>query len=254
MKKLKCVVESELNDIIANRTYLIRDMAEDDRPREKAIKHGIKSLSDAELMAIIFGTGMRGKSVLQMSEEILRDNNHHLSLVARMSAKELTLRYKGMGNAKAISLLAALELGARSSADAASICRPKVTSSKTAYDLMKHHFAHLSNEEFWLMLLNQSGNVIREIKISQGGVSATVADVRILLKYMIENLASSAIVFHNHPSGNITPSNEDDRLTKQIVAGAKAVGVRLNDHIIVSDSGYYSYSDNNRLPDVNILI
>ena len=219
-------------------TILIKDMAESDRPREKAIKHGIKSLSDAELMAIIFSTGMKGKSVIQMSEEILFDNNHHLSVVARLSVKDLVNRYKGMGDAKAVSLLAALELGARSAADAISISRPKIVNSKTAADIMRRHFVNLPNEEFWLMLLNQGGYLLKEIKISQGGVASTVVDTKIVLKHIIENLASAAILFHNHPSGALVPSIEDDKLTQRICNGAEAIGSKINDHIIISDAGY----------------
>lgn len=235
-------------------SFLIRDMAECDRPREKALKHGIKSLTDAELMAIIFSTGMKGKSVIQMSEEILRDNNHHLSNVARLSVKDFINRYKGMGEAKAISLLAALELGSRSAADAVSISRPRVTNAQIAVDLMRRHFSNLHYEEFWLMLLNQGGFVIKEIKMSQGGLNATVVDVRLILKQIIENLASAILIFHNHPSGALCPSLEDDNLTKRICTGATAIGVRVNDHIIITDSGFYSYHEHERMPSVNINI
>lgn len=239
-----------MNDELNNNSFLIRDMAEDDRPREKALRHGIRSLTDAELMAIIFSTGMKGKSVIQLSEEILGDNGHHLSNVARLSAKDLTNRYKGLGSAKAVSLLAALELGARSAADALIISRPKVTNSKMAADIMRRHFAHLPVEEFWIMLLSQSGHVIKEVRISTGGVAATLVDTKVVLKHIVENLASSAIIFHNHPSGALVPSPEDDRLTKRICSGAFAVGSRVNDHIIISDAGYYSYSDSGRMPAV----
>lgn len=239
-RRSKCAVE--------NNPMLIRDMASDERPREKALRNGIKTLSDAELMAIIFSTGMKGKSVIQLSEEILRDNGHHLSEVARLSAKALANRYKGMGEAKAISLLAALELGARSAADAASISRPRITDSSTAVEIMRRHFANLPYEEFWVMLLNQGGRVIKEVRVSQGGVAATLVDPRIVLRHIIENYASAAILFHNHPSGTVNPSAEDDNLTKRLCLGAAAVGSRINDHIIITDTGYYSYNDQGRLP------
>ena len=235
-----------------SRTFLIRDMAASDRPREKALKHGIKSLTDAELMAIIFATGMKGKSVIQLSEEILRDNSHHLSVVARLSAKDLTKMYKGLGEAKAISLLAALELGARSAADAVAIKRPKITNAKLAFDIMRRHFTNLPNEEFWLMHLNQGGYIIKEERVSQGGVSATVVDTKVVLKKIVENMSSSVILFHNHPSGSLIPSAEDDKLTKRLCLGALAVGSRVNDHIIITDAGYYSYSDQGRLPSVTL--
>lgn len=234
--------------------FLIRDMAIDDRPREKALKNGIKSLTDAELMAIIFGTGMKGKSVIRLSEEILLDNGHHLSKVARLSIKDFTNRYKGMGTAKAISILAALELGARSAADAATISHPRITSSSIAFDRMRRNFQSLPHEEFWIMLLNQGAKVIKEIRISQGGVAATVVDVKIILKHIVENYASSVILFHNHPSGTLFPSNEDDALTRRICNGALAVGSKVNDHIIITDSGYYSYNDNGRMPSPTLNI
>lgn len=242
------------DEISAGGSILIRDMAVEDRPREKAIKHGIKSLTDAELMAIIFSTGLKGKSVVQMSEEILQDNDHHLSLVARLTVPYLTNHYKGLGTAKAISLLAALELGERSAADAVTISRPKVTNSQIAYEIMRRHFVNLPVEEFWIMLLNQAGHVIREIRVSTGGIASTLVDTKVVLKYMIENLAQSVIIFHNHPSGNKTPSVEDDRLTKRICTAVSAIGSKVNDHIIVTDSGFYSYADHDRMPTISLTI
>lgn len=229
------------------RDRLIREMDSTERPREKAIKYGIKSLDDVELMAIIFSTGLKGKSVIELSREILADNNNHLSKVARLTVKEMLTRYKGIGPAKAITLLAALELGSRSAADAARINSPTVNSSDVAYDLMRHHFERLDHEEFWVMLLSQSGKIIREVKIGQGGVSATAVDIKLILKAAIDNLASAMIVFHNHPSGNLKTSPQDDNLTKKIADAARMIDVRLNDHIIITDGGYHSYRDNGQL-------
>lgn len=229
-------------------SYTIMDMPEDDRPREKAMKHGIKILTNAELMAIIFSTGLKGKSVIQLSEEILRDNENHLSLVARLSVNEFCNRYKGIGKAKAISLLAALELGTRSAADAITINRPKITNAKIAYDVMRHHFTGLTQEEVWILLLDNSGKIVREIKIGVGGVGAVLVETRIILKKAIEYLASSVILFHNHPSGNLTPSQSDDNITQLVVNGCAAIGIKLNDHIIATENGFYSYNDSGRLP------
>ena len=229
---------------------LIREMSADDRPREKALRLGIKNLSDAELMAIIFGTGMKGKSVIQLSEEILHDNDHHLSKVARLSVRDFMNRYKGMGVAKAVSMLAALELGARSASDAVNMSNPKVTSSKIASDLMRRHLSHLPHEEFWIMLLNQGAAVIKEVCVGRGGVAATFVDIKIVLKHIVENYASSVILFHNHPSGSLFPSSADDTLTRRICRGVAAIGSRVNDHIILTDSGYFSYNDNGRLPTI----
>lgn len=226
---------------------LIKDMSNDERPREKAIRYGIKSLSDSELMAIIFSTGLKGKSVIELSRDILSDNDYHLSKVARLSVTEMLRRYKGIGPAKAITLLAALELGSRSAADAAKIDNPTITSSEVAYSIMRHHFERLDHEQFWILLLSQAGKSIREVKIGQGGVSATAVDVKLIMKAAIESLASAIILFHNHPSGNLRPSQQDDLLTQKIREAAKLFDIRVNDHIIVTDGDFYSYNDNGRL-------
>lgn len=238
---------SNKSDILV-RDRLIREMESCERPREKAMKHGIKSLSDTELMAIIFSTGLKGKSVIELSREILADNRNHLSKVARLTVGDMLRRYKGIGPAKALTLLAALELGSRSAADAAKIDQPAVTSSEIAYQIMKHHLEYLDHEEFWILLMSQAGKPLREVKIGQGGVSGTVADVKLIMRAAIECLASSMIVFHNHPSGTLRPSTQDDALTRKIVEAGKLIDVSVRDHIIVTDSSYYSYNDNNRMP------
>ncbi len=222
---------------------LIRDMAADDRPREKALKHGIKSLTDAELMAIIFSTGIQGKSVLTLCQEILADNDNHISKLHKLSILDITNRYKGIGKAKAISILAALELGSRSAQDALRINHPTITNAEVAYKLMRPHFVSLPHEEFWVLLMSQAGKPLREVCVSRGGIAMTAVDVKIVLKQAIECYASSMILFHNHPSGTLTPSPQDDNLTKRICTGASAIDVRVNDHIIVTDAGYYSYRD-----------
>ena len=230
-----------------NEPLLIRDLAADERPREKMLQHGPKSLSDAELMAIIFGTGMRCKSVVSLSQEILADNNGHLSKVARLGVAELLKRYKGIGKAKAITLLAALEIGARSAADAVRADNPSIRDSATAYELMRHRFERLDHEEFWVMYLSQAGKVLRESCVGRGGVAGTYADPKIILKGAIDCLASAMILFHNHPSGNLRTSAQDDALTSKIKSGAALLDIRLNDHIIITDGAYYSYNDHGRL-------
>lgn len=228
-------------------TILIRDMAADERPREKMLHHGPKALSDAELMAIIFSTGMKGKSVIQLSQEILADNQGHLSRVARLSVQDFLNRYKGIGQAKAITLLAALEMGARAAADAAKVENPVIRDSLTAYELMRHRLERLDHEEMWVMLLSQAGKSLRETCVGRGGVAATYTDVKLIMKPAIEHLASAIILFHNHPSGNLRPSTQDDNLTEKIKKAAALLDIRLNDHIIITDSGYYSYNDEGRL-------
>lgn len=229
------------------RERLIKEMSSEERPREKAMRYGIKSLTDTELMAIIFSTGLKGKSVIELSRDILSDNDNHLSKVARLSVNEMLKRYKGIGPAKAITLLAALELGSRSAADAAKIDNPAILSSEMAYKLMKHHFERLDHEEFWVLLLSQSGRVLREVKIGQGGITGTAVDVKLIMRAAIEHLASAMIVFHNHPSGTLRPSHQDDAITKKIGDAARLIDTRLNDHIIITDASYYSYNDEGRL-------
>lgn len=229
------------------RERLIKEMSSEERPREKAMRYGIKSLTDTELMAIIFSTGLKGKSVIELSRDILSDNDNHLSKVARLSVNEMLKRYKGIGPAKAITLLAALELGSRSAADAAKIDNPAILSSEMAYKLMKHHFERLDHEEFWVLLLSQSGRVLREVKIGQGGITGTAVDIKLIMRAAIEHLASAMIVFHNHPSGTLRPSHQDDAITKKIGDAARLIDTRLNDHIIITDASYYSYNDEGRL-------
>lgn len=226
---------------------LIRDIEAQDRPREKVLSGKIKSLSNSELMALLFATGIKGKSVIELCDDILRDNRNHLSLVTKMTVKDLCARYKGIGPAKAITLLAALELGMRSVADEKLMENPVVASAEKASEIMRPRFLRLNHEEFWVMYLNRAGHVIKEERISQGGTSSTAVDVKIILKHGIECLASSMLLFHNHPSGQLRPSPDDDKLTKKIANAATMLDIRVHDHIIVTDAGYYSYADHNRM-------
>lgn len=216
-------------------------------PREKAIEQGIKALSDAELMAIIFGTGIQGKNVVQLCGEILDDNDNHISYIARMDCRQFMERYKGIGPAKALTLLAGIELGVMASADAMSINNPVISSSRAAYDHMLPHFYGLDHEQFWGLLLNNSNKPIRKFRISQGGLSSTPVDIRLLLREALIGKATGMIVFHNHPTGNLTPSTSDRTLTDKILAAAKICDIRLMDHVIVTDNGYYSFNDNGLL-------
>ncbi len=220
---------------------LIKEMDADARPREKALQRGFKSLSNAELLAIIFSTGIRGKSVIELSEDILNDNSGHLSKLTSLSVTEICRRYKGIGKAKAVTLLAALELGARSAADAMKMERVLLTDPDTAYKVMYPHLCHLSHEEFWVLYLNRRGEILRESKIGQGGTSSTVVDVKIIMQGALETLANSVMLFHNHPSGNLSPSQQDLTLTKNIKRACEIFSISLLDHIIITDNGYYSF-------------
>ena len=218
-------------------------------PRERAMRHGFKSLSNAEIMAILLGTGTKGKNVLDLAHEIILSHGGHLSELARMSAKDITDSYSGIGISKALTLLAALELGRRAAQDAAEVqsSRTAITRSQDSYELMRNKLQHLDHEEFWVLLLNNSLKRIADVKINEGTTTCTVVEVKKIIKAMIDNGAVCVILFHNHPSGNLKPSAQDDALTRKIVEGAKIFDFRVLDHIIVTDSGFYSYADNSRM-------
>lgn len=226
----------------------VTDLADSDRPREKALEKGIDVLTDTELLAIILGSGMPGKSVLSLSREILRDNDNNLARLSRLTTHELTSKYQGVGPAKAVSLMAAIELGTRcvhalSSTDAL----PTISSSEVVYNYMRQKMERLTHEEFWVLYLNRSNKIISVDRVSQGGIAATVVDVRILLKNALDRMATGIILCHNHPSGVLRPSSQDDALTKKITDAAKLLDINVLDHVIVGSSGYYSYRDESRI-------
>lgn len=229
----------------------IREMPDDQKPREKAMAFGLETLTDAELMAIVFATGIRGKSVLRMSEEIIAAHEGHLSLLTALDVKELCKRFKGIGPAKALTLLAGLELGVRAARDAARLEaeRKALTSPQVVWTLMKDSLQGLDHEEFWVLYLNQAGKLIRKEMVGRGGLSATVADVRLILREALLCLASSMILVHNHPSGNSTPSSQDMALTRKIKEAATYHDIRLHDHIIFTDTGFYSFHNEGRMPE-----
>lgn len=226
---------------------LIRDMAIDERPREKALKHGVKVLSDAELMALLSSTGITGMSVIDLCRKILKDFDNHLSKLARQPASYLMGQYSGIGPAKAITLLAALELGARAAADHAKVDNPVIRSAAAAADCMRHYFSNIPHEEVWIMHLAQNGKVIIEERVSEGGMSSAAVDIKKVLKSALNHYSSTIIMFHNHPSGSLVPSGPDDNLTRRVQEGCKAIDIRFNDHIIVTETGYYSYFEQGKL-------
>lgn len=229
-------------------TALIADMPADDRPREKALRHGVKSLTDAELMAIIFSTGVKGLSVLDLARKILADANGHLSDVARMTPAAFAKRYKGIGPAKAITLMAALELGTRAGADAAAKTITRIDNAKTAYEYMKHHFDGLDHEQMWILMLNNALHVIGETCVGVGGTKGVVVDTKIIMRHLLDNMASAVMLFHNHPSGQLTPSRPDRDITDRIFHAAELFEIRMLDHVIISPRGYYSFSDEGLIP------
>ena len=224
----------------------IADLDENDKPREKAISLGIRSLSNAELLAIIFGSGLPGKSVISMSQEILASCDNRLSRLSRLSIHEMKKNFKGIGTAKAISLAAAFELGLRARDEDASL-DPQIKCSTDIYNMMRIKLQRLEYEEFWVLYLSRSNRVMYEECMSKGGVSGTVTDVRLILKRAIELLASGIILVHNHPSGNTRPSPDDDRITAKIKEAASLLDINVLDHLIITPTDYFSYSDNGRL-------
>ncbi|MDD6686978.1 RadC family protein [Sodaliphilus pleomorphus] len=231
--------------LIGTRTLKVH-MAPDDRPREKAKRSGFAALSIAELFAIIVGSGSPGESVVDLCQRILNDNGGKLYNIARRGYKELMRNYKGIGEVKALELEAALELARRYQIEKVEQ-RPQITSSDDAYRYLRMRMKDNTNEQLWVVFLNRSKHVLGLKCMSQGGTSATVGDVKMILKAAVEELADTIIIAHNHPSDNPTPSPQDDALTRKVAAGCQAVGIPLVDHIIVCQDRYYSYCDKNRL-------
>lgn len=219
----------------------IRQWAEDDQPREKMLLKGKAALSEAELIAILLRTGNKEHSAVSLARLILNSVSNDLNQLAKMSAADLT-KISGMGLAKSSSILAAMELGRRRK-DFQSGKNPCIKSAKDAHDCIKDVFYDLEHEEFWLLILTRSNELICRKKISQGGVSGTVADNKLIFKYALEELGSSIIVLHNHPSGNLTPSKADEELTKKIKQAASNLDISLLDHLIVHNELFFSFAD-----------
>ena len=219
----------------------IKSWAEEDRPREKFAAKGKSSLSDAELIAILLGSGNRDETAVELGKRILSTVNHNLDALGKLDLAQLQ-KFKGVGEAKAISIAAALELGRRRKASDIQK-RTKINSSQVAYELIYDALADLPHEEFWVLLLNRANQLIDRINISKGGVSGTVADVKLIFKPALERLASGIIVCHNHPSGNMKASEADLRLTKKIVEAGKFLDIAVLDHIIVGHGNYLSLAD-----------
>lgn len=224
----------------------IADLCDDDKPREKALAHGIRTLSDTELIAILLGAGIPGKSVIELSRELYDACGNSLSSMAQMSIREMSSRFHGIGIAKAVTIAAALELGGRRK-DIKPTEKPRVLNSKDAYEAIRSKLQNLPTEEFWIILLSRAGNIIATERISIGGTAATVVEPKMVMKRGIEHLAASIILAHNHPSGNLNPSSQDDALTIKIKEAGKIMEINIVDHIIVTPDSYYSYADNCRL-------
>ncbi len=225
-----------------NNSIPISAWAEDDRPREKLLIKGKASLSDAELLAILIGSGSNKESAVDLCKRILSDQNFNLIKLSKMTVKKL-MNYKGIGEAKAISIVAAMELGKRRrSAEVER--RKKIRSSHDVFEYFVGILTDLPHEEFWILLLNRANEIIKKIRISQGGVSGTVADPKVIFRHALDELASSIILCHNHPSGNFKASQADIQLTQKLVEGGKVLDIPVIDHIIIGEENYYSFADN----------
>lgn len=228
-------------------TRRIHDLGDDEKPREKALSLGIRALSDAELVGLIFGGGLPGVSVVDLARGILKDCDNRVDYLARMSMDELMAKYKGVGPAKAVCLAAAFELGRRNKEQMADNDDAVIRSSEDVVRMMSPSVSGLDYEEFWVLMLSRSNKVKYRRCISQGGTAGTVVDVKLLLKRAVDCLASGIVLVHNHPSGNPQPSPEDDRLTKKIKEGAAYLDIRVLDHVIIARNKSYSYMDEGRL-------
>ena len=219
----------------------IKSWAEEDRPREKLSTKGKGALSDAELIAILIGSGNKEDTAVELSKKILASINNDLNQLGKLTINDL-MQFNGIGEAKAISIIAALELGRRRK-EAVSEKKPIINSSKKAYDSMSAILSDLPHEEFWVIYLNRKNELIKKVFISKGGVAGTVADTKIIFKHALELLASSIILFHNHPSGNLKPSQADVQLTKKLKETGNIMDVLVVDHIIVGEKNYFSFAD-----------
>lgn len=223
----------------------IKSWSPEDRPREKLLSKGTPALSDAELVAILLGTGTTSASAVELAKRLLRTVDNNLHELARLSVKDL-MKVKGIGVAKAISIVAALELGRRRR-ETDPEEKPRISASKDGFEILKAHLQDIHHEEFWILLLNRANRLIKKHQISQGGVAGTVADPKIIFKLAISELASGLILAHNHPSGNLTASQADIDLTKKIKEAGKLLEIQVLDHLIVAGQKYFSFADEGML-------
>lgn len=224
----------------------IKDWAEEDRPREKMIAKGVTALSDPELLAILIGSGTSRETAVELATRILHKAGNNLNQLGKYSVRDLVNGFYGIGAAKAVTIVAALELGKRRRAEDAPR-KETLNCSRKSYQFFHPLLCDLPHEELWVALLSRNHRVLEKVRISQGGLNETAADIRIILKAAVTSLASSLIVCHNHPSGNPTPSSQDDRFTGKLYESCRMMDIALADHLIVCDGEYYSYADEGRL-------
>lgn len=230
-----------MTDYTQQRPPSIKAWAEDDQPREKMIAKGKAALSDAELIAIMIGSGTVGENAIELSKRMLQSVNNDLSELGRSSIKDL-IKFKGIGEAKAITVVAALELGRRRQFSDM-LERNIVSCSRDIYDAMLPLLVDLKHEEFWILLMNQANHIVGKTLISKGGVSGTVVDSKMVFKPALDALASGIILVHNHPSGNLKPSHQDIELTRKLAQAGRLLDITVHDHVIITNGNFYSFSD-----------
>ena len=224
-----------------NSFFPITNWSEDDKPREKLMLKGKSALSDAELIAILIGSGSRSESAVDLSKRILASVDNNLNALGKLSISQL-MTFKGIGEAKAISIIAALELGRRRrSEDAVEL--KKVTSSKVIFEIMQPIIGELPHEEFWIIYMNNSNKVISKSQLSKGGITGTLVDVRIVFKTALEMGATALILCHNHPSGTLVPSEADKQITKKLKLAGESLEIKVLDHLIITEASYFSFAD-----------
>ena len=223
----------------------IKDWAVNERPREKMMERGEQELTDAELLAILIGSGTQKKSAVQLMKEVMDACDNRLSLLSKMTLEEL-MAFNGIGEAKALTIKAAAEIGRRRALEKANDI-DQITTAEDVYNMMHPLMRDLSHEEFWVLLLNNNARVIKRVKLSSGGLTQTAVDIRMILKEALIVEATNLVVCHNHPSGYIYPSKEDENITKKIMSASETMNIRLIDHVIVTDGQYYSFADNGKI-------
>lgn len=228
-----------------NNKLTIKNWAEEDRPREKLLTKGKSHLSNAELIAILLRSGSRSLSAVDLAKEILQDSSNNLNRLARLEINDLK-RFNGVGEAKALAIVSALELGRRRKPDDRRK-RTRLLAASETYEYIKPQLQDLKHEEFWIILLRRNHDVICKFQVSSGGVSGTLVDPKLIFKRAIEELATGLILIHNHPSGNARPSESDVRLTRKIQSAGKMLDISIVDHLIFTDESYYSFSDDKML-------
>lgn len=226
---------------MSQKKLTIKSWSEDDRPREKLAMKGASSLSNAELIAILIGSGNNRESAVELSKKILSQCGDRLSMLSKMTINDLQA-FNGIGQAKAITIIAAVEFAKRKSLEVQTQ-KPLIQSSKDAFEYMRYHLQDLDHEQFWIVLLNRANRVIHTTQISKGGVSVTVVDPKLIFSVALEWKASGIICFHNHPSDNLNPSESDKNLTKNLVKSAELLEITVLDHIIIGQNSYFSFAD-----------